>query len=477
MLFNSPEFAVFLLVTLVVYHVLGGARWRLQNAYLLVASYFFYGWWDPRFLVLILISTGVDFVCGLKIEASDDRRVRRRWLLVSCTTNLGILGFFKYFDFFIESASSALALLGFEPNKWVLRVLLPPGISFYTFQTLSYTIDVYRRQLPARRDPLSFALFVAYFPQLVAGPIERARRLLPQIEKPRPQVTRQAAQSGLTLILLGLFKKIVIADLIASVSDAAFEAPGNTSSAFMLSGVYAFAIQVYCDFSAYSDIARGTSRLLGIELVKNFETPYLSRNIADFWQRWHISLSNWFRDYVFFPLSTQGRLRGRVYPCLAITWTLVGLWHGAAWHFVFWGSYQAVLIIAHRMSRPLLNRVKTPTAATRRAWAFACWFLTFNLVCFGLLFFRAESIVDAWRGLSSLAALRGGFDFDTQVLWAMGGMLFLDLGQRKWNDHAWPLRLHPFARNVLIQVLLLGILLAIATLSQEPPKPFIYFQF
>ena len=311
MLFNSLQFAAFFLAFLAVYHQLRG---RSRAALLLVGSYVFYGLWDWRFLGLLALSTVVDFTIGWRLDRTDNARRRSGLLAVSMTVNLGLLGVFKYANFFVDSFAALLDDIGLEPNEPFLSIVLPVGISFYTFQTMSYTIDIYRRRLEPVRDLLVFATFVAYFPQLVAGPIERARVLLPQLVDDDRRVGPDRVVSGLSLILLGLFKKVVLADGVAGIADRAFDDPGSQSWVAAAAGVLAFAIQIYGDFSGYTDVARGVSRLLGIELTLNFTQPYLSRNITEFWRRWHISLSNWLRDYLYIPLGGKPRRPGADLP-------------------------------------------------------------------------------------------------------------------------------------------------------------------
>ena len=303
MAFNSVQYALLLLVVVVVYRRLSR---RGQNVLLLLASYLFYGFWDWRFLGLLWISTVTDYLVGRRMGNEDSAERRKQLLWVSMAVNLGILGFFKYFGFFTQSFAELAESVGWQVDAPTLSIVLPVGISFYTFQTMSYTIDVYRREMEPTDDWLSFAVFVAYFPQLVAGPIERARRLLPQFEKERAPVGREQLASGLTLILIGLFKKVVIADALAPAVQTAFENAGTAGWLELMVGIYAFSLQIYGDFSGYSSIARGSSRLLGIELMVNFNQPYLSRNITAFWRTWHISLSTWLRDYLYIPLGGNG---------------------------------------------------------------------------------------------------------------------------------------------------------------------------
>ncbi len=334
MLFNSFEFFLFLPCVLLLYYVLSQGY---QNAFLLAASYFFYGFWDYRFLSLLVISTVVDFICGQKIHRAVQSQARRFWLTLSVCTNLGLLGFFKYFNFFCESFTVFLDRFGLSVSSPVLYVVLPVGISFYTFQTMSYTIDIYRRQAEPTRDFLSFALYVAYFPQLVAGPIERSTRLLPQILTCR-RVDNEMISDGARLILTGYIQKVFIADSVAPYVDKAFQAPNGLAWSALLMSLYLFSIQIYCDFAGYSNIARGVSKLLGIDLMVNFRQPYLSTNITAFWRHWHISLSAWLKDYLYIPLGGNRHGRLNTYRNLMLTMLLGGLWHGASWTFVVWGG-------------------------------------------------------------------------------------------------------------------------------------------
>ncbi|MBF0588981.1 MAG: MBOAT family protein [Magnetococcales bacterium] len=347
MIFHSYEYILFLLTVLLVYWALPR---REQNLLLLAASYLFYGWVHAWFLWLILCSTVTDYLCGLGMARYPQKK--KALLLVSLAMNLGLLGLFKYFGFFVENVIAILEILGLPTFSNTLHILLPVGISFYTFQTLSYTIDIYRGTLKPRRNLLDFALFVAFFPQLVAGPIERAKRLLPQIEQNRT-LSPAAARDATFLILWGFFKKLVIADNVARYANEAFllEQP---SFYLIWAGVFAFSIQIFADFSAYTDIARGSARLLGFQLMPNFNHPYMARSPADFWKRWHMSLSYWIRDYVYIPLggSRGGAIRNST--ALLVTFLLCGLWHGASWNYVIWGAYHGVLILSFRLVGGLL---------------------------------------------------------------------------------------------------------------------------
>jgi D-alanyl-lipoteichoic acid acyltransferase DltB (MBOAT superfamily) len=342
-IFHSLDFLIFFLVAVAVYWALP-RRW--QNLWLLLTSYFFYGYVHPWFLGLIAFSTTVDWWAARRMEADP---ARRRWYLwISIASNMGMLGFFKYFNFFAASLSPLLATLGLSSTVPVVNVLLPVGISFFTFQALSYTIDVYRGQLRARQSLVDVATFVALFPQLVAGPIERASTLLPQVEATR-SFSMDAARTGLLLMAWGYFKKLVVADSAGVVANKIFsiDAPGF---AMLWAGVFAFGLQIYADFSAYSDIARGTARWLGFELMVNFDQPYFARGPRDFWKRWHISLSTWFRDYVYIPLGGSRQGLPRELGNVLLTFLLSGLWHGASWNFVMWGGYHGVLLILSRLA-------------------------------------------------------------------------------------------------------------------------------
>ena len=350
MLFNSVDFALFLPIVFGLYWSLRG-RTRPQNALLLLASYVFYGWWDWRFLSLIVFSSAVDYGVGLRLAACEIESARRRWLGVSLTANLGLLAAFKYFGFFLENLQHALSALGIERDLR-LDIVLPVGISFYTFQTLSYTIDIYRRRIEPTRDVVAFFTFVGFFPQLVAGPIERARDLLPQFERART-FSYERGVDGLRQILCGLFKKMVVADGCAAYVDAAFAAPADASGSTLLLAAALFAFQIYGDFSGYSDIAIGCARLFGFGLTRNFATPYFARDIAEFWRRWHISLTSWFTDYVYIPLGGNRRGVAVRVRNTVLVFLVSGLWHGANWTFVAWGALHALFFL------PLLLRGRT----------------------------------------------------------------------------------------------------------------------
>lgn len=473
MLFNSVTFAVFFAITYTLYLLL---RHRMQNVLLLVASYVFYGFWDWRFLGLIVASTCVDYVCGLGIHRSENESIRRRYLLVSVCTNLGLLGFFKYFNFFASSLQVLATRVGWEIDPLTLNVVLPVGISFYTFQTMSYTIDVYRRVMLPTRNLLDLAVFVAFFPQLVAGPIERAENLLRQVERPR-RLTQVQFSQGAWLILLGLFKKVFIADNLALIVDRVFATGADPSGIEVMVAIFAFAFQIYGDFSGYSDIARGVSKLMGFEVMLNFRMPYFALNVREFWQRWHISLSTWLRDYLYIPLGGGRRGTLRVNANLMITMVLGGLWHGAAWTFVVWGIYQGMLLVLYRILGPLFRGLRRLFGSAEHLWALARIGVTFHFVCVGWLIFRAESfdqIVDFMRRMifefgdpsSALPDL-------ARLAFYIGPLVPLQIAKELSGDMHVIDRLAWWGRGIVYFIM--AVLLA--TAGAAGGRTFIYFQF
>jgi alginate O-acetyltransferase complex protein AlgI len=397
--FNSFHFVVFFLLVYAAYRVLPH---RQQNWLLLISSYYFYGSWDWRFLGLLLASTVIDFFCGLYIASRPNPRQRKIALLVSLGFNLSMLGFFKYFNFFAGNFQAVLQTLGFRADYVTLQIVLPIGISFYTFITMSYVIDVYRDHIKPCRNLLDFALFICYFPHLVAGPILRAELLLPQITCPR-KIRREQIEEGLWLILWGFFKKVFVADNLAKIADAVFAQSGHLSQFYVLTGLYAFAFQIYGDFSGYSDIARGTSLLMGIELNVNFRFPYFVRSPSAFWRNWHISLSTWLRDYLYIPLGGNRGSTWFTKRNLLLTMLLGGLWHGAAWTYIIWGLYQGLLLVAFH---PIQNRLKGRPWLEAPLERFAAVVIMFHLTCYGWLIFRARSV--AQIGSFTSALLFGG---------------------------------------------------------------------
>ena len=346
MTFTSLTFLLFFPFVFLLYWLRPQQKW--QNSILVLASYFFYGWWDYRFCLLMLLSSLVDYFIGIAVHATDDRRIQRRYLILSLISNLGLLGYFKYYNFFSDSLVSLLNQFGWSVHPVIAEVILPVGISFYTFQTLSYTIDIYRGKLEPTRNLIDYLAFVSFFPQLVAGPIERATNLLPQFTVKR-EFSRSEASEGGRQILWGFFKKLVIADRMAVGVDAVYDNLADASGVSLLLATIFFAFQIYCDFSAYSDIAIGTAKMFRINLMRNFAYPYFSQSVTEFWRRWHISLSTWFRDYVFIPLGGSRCWAPRVCFNLMVTFVLSGLWHGADWKFIVWGAINGAALVVEKV--------------------------------------------------------------------------------------------------------------------------------
>jgi D-alanyl-lipoteichoic acid acyltransferase DltB (MBOAT superfamily) len=468
--FNSLVFLAFFAVVFALY---AGLSHRAQNRMLLVASYVFYGSWDWRFLSLILASTVLDYVCGLRIEGASEPRSRRFWMGASIAANLGILGFFKYWGFFTENFRALLASLGVEASLPVLDVILPVGISFYTFQTMSYTLDVYRREMPAQRGFPDFALYVSFFPQLVAGPIERARRLLPQVVAPR-RITRERVLEGLWLALWGYFLKCFLADNLAPIADGVFSGDPPENAGMVLVGLYAFAFQIFGDFAGYSAIAIGIARMMGFELMTNFRQPYLVTNPREFWQHWHISLSTFLRDYLYVPLGGNRGSRLGTARNLSVTMLLGGLWHGAAWNFVAWGAFHGGLLAIHRTWTGFRGERPSPGAVVRALQIVAM----FHVTCLGWLLFRATSLGQASDLLRTLLigpwdlsreAVRG---FSDVAFFAMPVVVVQVLERARGTIPAF-LRL-PEPARVAAAVLLVEALLLWGAFGG---KEFIYFQF
>jgi D-alanyl-lipoteichoic acid acyltransferase DltB (MBOAT superfamily) len=478
MLFNSFEFWGFAALVLALS---AGLPRRPQNAVLLAASYVFYAAWDWRFVSLLWFSTVLDYSIGRALGATEAPGRRRALLVASLVGNLGILGFFKYAGFFAESFAALMRALGVEIPPLALRIVLPVGISFYTFQTLAYTIDVYRRSVEPTRSPLDFALYVAFFPQLLAGPIERASRILPQLAV-RRRLDAGRFGSGAWLALFGLYKKVVIADNLARLVDPVY-APGSSPTGLETwLATYAFALQVYCDFSGYTDIARGVARMLGVDLVRNFDTPFAATDPLDFWRRWHMSLTSWLRDYVFVPL-TRALLRrgtafeeGAVYLGLFATMTLCGLWHGAAWTFVCFGVFHGLWLCLHRTARALLPPRRPGSRFLDLSWRLCKWAVTFHLVCASFLLFRAQSLERAGELAASLlrdptAGSAPEWLLPFAVL--VTPLAVLEACERRARDPEFVLRLVWPLRAAIHSALMLAILL----LGEDGGSPFIYFQF
>lgn len=403
MLFNSLGFALFLPVVFLLYWFGAKGNLKLQNRLLLLSSYFFYGCWDYRFLFLLIFSTLLDYYSGIKISEAQSKKVKVFWLWLSIGINLGFLAVFKYFNFFVESFADGISLLGFKPSFLTLNVLLPVGISFYTFHGLSYIIDIYKNRIKAERNFIDYSLFVSFFPLLVAGPIERATHLLPQIKRERNFDTSKAVD-GLRQILWGLFKKIAIADNCAEYANTIFNHSSEYSGSTLILGALFFTFQIYCDFSGYSDIALGTARLFGIDLLKNFAFPYFSRDIAEFWRRWHISLSTWFRDYLYIPLGgSKGSILSKVRNTFII-FLVSGFWHGANWTFIVWGLLNALYIMPSILFET--NRKNLDVVAQGRSFPNAKEIIamggTFILTMIAWVFFRAKDLHHAFEYLGGM---------------------------------------------------------------------------
>jgi len=410
MLFNSIEFLLFLPIVFVFYWFVLNTNLKAQNSLILISSYVFYGWWDFRFLSLIFLSTIVDYIIGLNIPKQDSDKKQKFLLWCSVLFNLSVLGFFKYYNFFVDSWIDLFSSVGYEiKSVWTLNIILPVGISFYTFQTMSYTIDIYRKKLEPTKDFISFASFVSFFPQLVAGPIERATNLLPQILNKREFKYEQGVQ-GLRLILWGMFKKVVIADSLAPMVDDIFSYYQDFGGGTLWLGAIYFAFQIYCDFSGYSDIAIGTSKLFGFELMSNFKFPYFSRNIGEFWRRWHISLSTWFRDYLYIPLGGSQEGKWKSIRNIFIIFLVSGFWHGANLTFIFWGLFHSILFLPSFIFNT--NRKYTTSIIAEKTFLpsskeFIQVGITFILVTIGWVFFRSLTIEDSFMYLNKMI-----FDLD-----------------------------------------------------------------
>ncbi len=462
MLFNEAVYAIFLPAVLLLFYILPANR---RKWLLLGASYFFYGWWDWRFCSLVVLSTVVDYFCGIFIAQSDSTSRRKSLLSISLCVNLSLLGTFKYFNFFVESAAGLLQTFGFQSNTPTLNIILPVGISFYTFQTLSYTIDVYRGSKP-ERNFVDFANFVVFFPQLVAGPIMRAGDLIPQL-KSNHEGTGQDFSEGTLLIFKGLFKKAILADNLASLVDNVYGNPTGYGSAACWFATYAYAFQIYLDFSGYTDIALGTARLFGVRLMQNFNLPYLAVGPSDFWRRWHISLSTWIRDYVFIPLGGSRHGIGRTAFALTVTMGLGGLWHGAAWTFVIWGLFHGLLLAGERTLGlvPTKGQIMPfPIRAIRIL-------VMFHLACFAWVLFRAPDIESAWIILVKLVVWEDGPIIGRRVI-----MLTVFCAILHLSAELWP-RIREWQPGPIVQGALAATTAYALIILAPESAPFLYFQF
>ena len=477
MIFNSIIFLLFLPIVFLLYWFVFYKNLKSQNLLILVSSYVFYGWWDYRFLSLIFLSTIVDYIIGLNITKQDSEKKQKLLLWYSVLFNLSVLGFFKYYNFFVDSWIDLFGSIGYEiKSVWTLNIILPVGISFYTFQTMSYTIDVYRKKLEPTKDFISFASFVSFFPQLVAGPIERATNLLPQILNKREFKYEQGVQ-GLKLILWGMFKKVVIADSLAPMVDNIFSNYEDFGGGTLWLGAIYFAFQIYCDFSGYSDIAIGTSKLFGFELMSNFKFPYFSRNIGEFWRRWHISLSTWFRDYLYIPLGGSQEGKWKSIRNIFIIFLVSGFWHGANWTFIFWGLFHSILFLPSFVLNT--NRKYTTSIIGENTFLpspkeFVQVGVTFTLVTIGWVFFRSESIVDSFVYLKKMVFQFYSFQNikPTIILFGMGFIILEFIIKSDERDIL-------FSKRKEINYFLFLLLGVLTTLLffKENNNGFIYFQF
>jgi alginate O-acetyltransferase complex protein AlgI len=456
-LFHTWEFVIFFTIVMAVYLALKKTNW--WTLWLLAASYFFYGWWNPLFLILIVYSTAVDFLVGLKL---GDSKYRRTWLTFSLVNNIFMLGFFKYAGFFAENLRVLFTILHIPIDVPEPNILLPVGISFFTFQSMSYSIDVFRGQLKIEKNYIRFSAFVALFPQLVAGPIERAKALLPQMRH-KPIIRSIDVSDGISLFLVGLFKKAVMADMLALYADKIYGDPGMYGSWALLFGTYAFAWQIYFDFSGYTDMARGIAKIMGIRLMLNFNNPYTAVDLGDFWKRWHISLSSWFKDYVYIPLGGNKGFKYKVYWNVFITMAISGFWHGAAWTFVIWGLINAIGRVATMRIDQQLWYKKIPK--------FIKQLLIFHFICVTWVFFRAASVADATLVLKRFFSGLGGDPEIPVIIFALvGGVWAYQLMfNSRWR---FILESRPVRITGLVMAMLLFLVFATAG-----NKQFIYFQF
>jgi len=481
MLFNSLDFAIFLPIVFLLYWFVAQKNLKLQNALIVFSSYVFYGWWDWKFLSLIIFSTVVDYLIGQRLRTEDKQSKRKILLWTSIIVNLGFLGFFKYYNFFLENFVDAFSLFGMQINANSLNIILPVGISFYTFQTLSYTIDVYRKKLEPTKDFMAFSAFVCFFPQLVAGPIERATNLLPQFYKKRTFEYNKAVD-GMRQILWGLFKKVVIADNCAEFANQIFNNSSDMNGSTLVLGAIFFTFQIYGDFSGYSDIAIGTSRLFGFDLKQNFATPYFSRDIAEFWRRWHISLSTWFRDYLYIPLGgSRGGTWMKVRNTFAI-FLVSGFWHGANWTFIIWGALNALYflpLLLNNNNRKNLGIVAEGKLLPSLRELFAM-LSTFILTIFAWIFFRAENVSHAFTYISQIFS-KSFFEiplFENRngaiiILFSIGVFIIIEWLGRK-NKFALEVMNTKFFIRYSIYILIIFYILLFGSFEKNQ---FIYFQF
>ena len=478
MLFNSIDFTIFLPIVFSLYWLINDKSLKLQNILIVASSYIFYGWWDWRFLSLIFCSTAIDYLIGTKLKNENLDSKRKILLWTSIIVNIGFLGFFKYYNFFLESFTSAFSFFGAEITSNSLNIILPVGISFYTFQTLSYTIDVYKRKIEPTNDFISFAAFVSFFPQLVAGPIERASHLLPQFYK-RRSFDHHKAVDGIRQILWGLFKKVVIADNAAEIANIIFNNSDNFNGSTLILGSVMFSFQIYGDFSGYSDIAIGTSRLFGFDLKQNFATPYFSRSIAEFWRRWHISLSSWFRDYLYIPLGGgRGGNLMRIRNTFII-FVVSGFWHGANWTFIIWGVINACYILPSIVLRK--NRNNLDIVAAERLLPsykeFSSILITFFLTVLAWVFFRSDNINHALQIMSHIFSMSLFDPLEVKPLFIIALILFFTIIEWFGRFGEYGLQKIFVKQPVYMRWSFYFILIFCIILFSGKAQEFIYFQF
>jgi alginate O-acetyltransferase complex protein AlgI len=474
MIFNSLAFAIFLPVVLALYYFL---PLKGQNRMLLVASLFFYAWWDWRFLGLLALTILIDFYASHAVYRATNHKVKKRWMLLSICSNVLVLMIFKYSNFFVQSFASVLSKFGFEVHTPILQLVLPIGISFYTFMSMAYVIDVYRGQLKPTTHLFDFALFVCYFPHLVAGPILRAPQLLPQLTHER-RIKLEQIRDGIALILIGYVRKVVIADIISPMVAEAFSRMDSLGSGDLILRMYLFAIQLYGDFAGYSDIARGVSKLFGIELNLNFATPYLSQNITEFWRRWHISLSSWLRDYIYIPLGGNRKGKLRTYLNNFLTMLIGGLWHGANWTYVVWGGLNGIYLAIHKAYLDVTGKPAKPSNESIK-WTLVTpfkVFFTFTLAAFAFIIFRSPNFPSAWHYISKMFSFQGGITQVGSSVFILPFVLLalvIDLTQYTGWGERFVARTPLWQRAIIFGTLFAVVLIAGADNSQ----PFIYYQF
>ena len=470
--FNSLAFISFFCIVYVAYLLVRRSN-RSQNLLLLAASHFFYASWDWRFSSLLIVSTLIDYTIGRSLDKTQDQSTRKWLVIASVVVNLSILGFFKYFGFFADSFVSFVGIFGLEPGFTTLNIILPIGISFYTFQTLGYTLDVYKGEVKAEKNFFDYALYVSFFPQLIAGPIERAGNLIPRIKSAR-SVTVDDLNSGTFLILWGFFKKVVVADQLALAVDQIFAPSASPGSISIALAAIMFSFQIYCDFSGYTDIARGVAKLLGFDLMLNFRLPYFSKNPSDFWRRWHISLSSWIRDYIYIPLGGNRGSKKRGWANLMIAMALAGLWHGAAWTFVIWGIYHGLLLTGYSVIQSRRSGTISEFMNRRIGWTIQV-VIMFALVTFGWMIFRAESMTQLGSWVGTLVQ----FNTDLPDAFTLKRSIFIlpvvamQLFQLKTNNLSGVLTLSWIRQTAIYASIILGIVI----FGVMDGDAFIYFQF